>query len=131
MGVNAKSEMKRAFHVLDGAADIQNQAVWVGGGDGQAVGLGELAKGLIILFQRAEAGGELVWLEELMEEGAGGIVELLKQVGQGGAVAEWEADGQAQLLGGGEAARRGQALGDDFGDVPHHLLGFDRPGGGG
>ena len=88
--------MQGRLDVRHRAADIQQRAVGMGAADRQAVGLRKGDDRLVILFRRAEPGGELFRGQVMPVVGMGRIVELRQESGERLRVAQRQADGQVQ-----------------------------------
>jgi hypothetical protein len=93
VAVGVDLEVEGVLHVGDGSRDAEDGAVGMGAGDGEAVLLGELDDGLVILLGGAELIGELGWSEEVLEVRAGRVGDLSEESVQFLRIAERDADG--------------------------------------
>src|ERR1035441_427091 len=88
MLVNSHRHMEGLFDVLNGAPDIEQRAVGMLVGNGQAARSSEGDEGLIIHFRRSKLLRELFRRQILMVFRAGGVVEVVEKVGEGFLVAQ-------------------------------------------
>ena len=79
--VLVQADAEGGLHGLGRAGHVQQQPVRVCAGDGQPVGARVVGDGGVVLLGRAEAGGELVGGEELVEQRVLGVVQASEQVG--------------------------------------------------
>ena len=94
----------------DGAGDVEIDAIGRGCGNGEAVLLGEIDDGVVVVFGGAELRGKLLDGEEMVVAGTGGIVEIVEEGIEFRLIAERQSDGEAEGL-------RGGQLSDGFGSA--------------
>jgi hypothetical protein len=114
-------DVKSVLYGEDVALDLDFHAIAGASGDGEAVGFGEAEDFVVLGLGRTELCGELGGCKEVMEGGAGGIIDLGEEGLKAGRIFEWENDVEAEHLRGGETAESlCFACHDDVADVVGH-----------
>src|SRR5882672_10683264 len=98
MIVNAECHVEGLIDLGDGAADVQHEAIWMSGFDGEVVALRESHHGCIIGLARSELVSELFRDQIMAIIGADGVIDFPQQLLQAIGVAYRQANRQIQTL---------------------------------